>query len=75
MLGLAGQYPLRGNCQRPQGGSLQRSAESRALPPIRFAMAAGDSRELPWRVQRLRVSSAAHKLCLRRGLRLRGEMD
>src|SRR5690348_4549622 len=29
MLGFVGRYPLRGNSQRPQGGSLPSSAESR----------------------------------------------
>jgi len=30
MLDIAGPYPPGGTCQRPQGGSLQRSAQSRA---------------------------------------------
>jgi hypothetical protein len=43
MLGFVGQYPLRGNNQRPPGGSLQSSAESRSAAADCFAMATGHS--------------------------------
>jgi hypothetical protein len=43
MLDFVGQYPLRGNSQRPPGGSLQSSAESRSAAADCFAMATGHS--------------------------------